>query len=144
MASQVQVWKWWKDAAQEARQARFAATAFERRMALERPGSAQVAAAQLHLGSEPAPCAAGDCYGADPEQEAWKAELQVRASWAVQAQRRCGFRGVIAAGCKLAWGNCTALTEMTIRMLLHPGARLGAAACSACPAAPPLPRACRR
>lgn len=72
---QVQVWKWWKDAAQEARQARFAAQAADRRMALERPGSAQAAAVQLQLGSERAPCAAGACEGA--EQEAWKAELQV-------------------------------------------------------------------
>ncbi|KAI7841169.1 hypothetical protein COHA_005135 [Chlorella ohadii] len=72
--TRVQVWKWWKDEAQEARQARFAALSAERRMALERPGSAQAADVQLRLGSEPAPCAQGACM--DAEQEAWKAELQ--------------------------------------------------------------------
>ncbi len=73
------MWKWWKDAAQEARQARFAALSAERRMALERPGSAQAADVQLRLGSEPAPCAQGACM--DAEQEAWKAELQVGPAW---------------------------------------------------------------
>lgn len=72
--TRVQVWKWWKDAAQEARQARFVASTPERRMALERPGSAAAAAVQLQLGSDLAPCASGACLGA--EQEAWKAELQ--------------------------------------------------------------------
>lgn len=74
------MWKWWKDAAQEARQARFMASTPERRMALERPGSAAAAAVQLQLGSDLAPCASGACLGA--EQEAWKAELQVGAGWA--------------------------------------------------------------
>lgn len=90
------MWKWWKDAAQEARQARFAAQAADRRMALERPGSAQAAAVQLQLGSERAPCAAGACEGA--EQEAWKAELQVglgTAAAAVPGQER---------GCCIATG----------------------------------------
>lgn len=93
------MWKWWKDAAQEARQAHFAGQAAKRRVALERPGSVQAAAPQLQLGSEPAPCAAGACEGA--EQEAWKAELQVRPAAAAASLPVGGNRWKAALLCRV-------------------------------------------